>query len=453
MTDPRRLLPSVGALLENDSVQVLLESAPRAAVTEAVRVAIDRARQDPDSAPRSADEWGQAVRGALADRERPSLRPVFNATGIVLHTNLGRAPLPDAALAAIREVGAGYSNLEYDLARGERGSRYAHSVAALCELTDAEDAIVVNNCAAALVLALNTLADGRDAIVSRGELIEIGGGFRVPDIMAKSGTHLVEVGTTNRTRVADYVAAITEQTAAIVKVHLSNFAMAGFVADVPLAELAVVGRERGLAVLYDFGSGLLINLDAYGLGGEPTARDAVRAGATLVVMSGDKLLGGPQAGIVVGSRGAVASLRANPLTRALRVDKLTISALGATLALYRDHTRAITDVPALAMLTAPVARVRARAERLRDRLATHGIDSSVTDTEAGVGGGAFPTARIPSAAVAVGASHAEATERRLRDARTPVVARTAGGVVLLDLRSIPERDDEALAETVLTALS
>ncbi len=453
MTDPRRLLPSVGALLESDSVQVLLASAPRTAVADAVRIAIDLARQDPTSAPRNADEWGQAVRGALAARERPSLRPVFNATGIVLHTNLGRAPLPDAALAAIRDVATGYSNLEYDLERGERGSRYAHCVATLCELTDAEDAIVVNNCAAALVLALNTLADGRDAIVSRGELIEIGGGFRVPDIMAKSGARLVEVGTTNRTRVADYVAAIAEQTAAIVKVHLSNFAMAGFVADVSLAELAALGRERGVAVLYDFGSGLLINLETYGLAGEPTARDAVRAGATLVVMSGDKLLGGPQAGIIVGAREAIARLRANPLTRALRVDKLTIAALGATLALYRDQSRAVVEVPALAMLTAPVARVRVRAERLRDRLAAHGINATVTDTEAGVGGGAFPTARIPSAAVAIGASDTDATERRLRHARTPVVARTAGGVVLIDLRSIPERDDESLADNVLAALT
>jgi len=453
MTDARRGLPSVGGLLESDSVRALLASAPRTAVAAAVRIAIDRARQDPRSAPRNGDEWAEAVRGALAARERLSLRPVFNATGIVLHTNLGRAPLPDVALAAIRDVATGYSNLEYDLDRGERGSRYAHCVEALCELTEAEDAIVVNNCAAALVLALNTLAEGRDAIVSRGELIEIGGGFRVPDIMAKSGARLVEVGTTNRTRVADYLAAIAEQTAAIVKVHLSNFAMAGFVADVSLAELAALGRERGVAVLYDFGSGLLINLEPYGLAGEPTARDAVRTGATLVVMSGDKLLGGPQAGIIVGAREAIARLRANPLTRALRVDKLTIAALGATLALYRDQSRAVVEVPALAMLTAPVAHVRKRAERLRGRLAARGIDATVTDTEAGVGGGAFPTARIPSAAVALGASDTAATEQRLRRAGTPVITRTAGGVVLIDLRSIPEREDESLADTVLAALA
>ena len=453
MTDARRDLPSVGSLLESPSLEPLLAEHPRPLVADAIRDAIARARIDPATAPRGESDWVEAVQAALADRTQPSLRPLFNATGVVLHTNLGRAPLADAALAAIRETASGYSNLEYDLAAGVRGSRYSHCVALLRELTGAEDAVVVNNCAAALVLTLNTLAAGRDTIVSRGELIEIGGSFRVPDIMAKSGARLIEVGTTNRTHLDDYLAAVTDRTAAFVKVHRSNFAIDGFVAEASLRSLASAARECGLPLVHDFGSGLLVSLDAYGLPGEPTAGDAVRAGATLVLMSGDKLLGGPQAGIVVGARDTVARLRGNPLARAVRVDKLTLAALEATLALYRDPGRAVTDVPVLAMVTAPARRVRARASALRERLDARGIAASIADTEAGVGGGAFPTARIPSTAVAVGAGDADATERRLRAGRMPVIGRVANDAVLLDLRSVPERDDAAFGDAVAAALS
>jgi L-seryl-tRNA(Ser) seleniumtransferase len=388
----------------------------------------------------------------VAERRRPSLRPLFNATGVVLHTNLGRAPLADAALAAIADTAAGFCNLEYDVERGERGSRYAHCVSLLTELTGAEAAIVVNNCAAALVLALNTVADGRDAVISRGELVEIGGSFRVPDIMAKSGARLVEVGTTNRTHLDDYRRAAGAGTGAFVKVHRSNFTLEGFVAEVPPRELAALGAELGVPLLHDFGSGLLIPLDAYGLAGEPTAADAVRDGAALVMMSGDKLLGGPQAGLVVGRADAVAAVKRNPLTRALRVDKLTLAALAATLDLYRDPARAVRDVPALAMLTAPVAAVRARAERLRDALAARGVAAAVEASEATVGGGAFPSARIPSACLALAADAVDA-ERRLRLAPVAVVARVADGRARLDLRSVPEAHDAALADAVAAALT
>jgi L-seryl-tRNA(Ser) seleniumtransferase len=452
MTDQRRALPSVRALLESDSVRPLLARAPRGLVTEAVRAVIDRARDDPATAPADAGAWGAAVEAALVMREEPSLRPLFNATGVVLHTNLGRAPLAESALTAIRATAAGYCNLEYDIAQGERGSRYVHCVSLLRELTGAEDAIVVNNCAAALVLALNTVAVGRDALVSRGELLEIGGSFRVPAIMAKSGARLVEVGTTNRTYAADYEAACGDRTAAIVKVHRSNFVVDGFVADAGVKELAPIARAHGLPLLYDFGSGLLMSLETYGLPGEPTARDAIRAGASLVLMSGDKLMGGPQAGIMAGDGALVARLRANPLARALRVDKLTLAALEATLSLYRDPDTAVSTIPTLAMLTASEAAVRERAEALAARLRAHNVAARVVSSGATVGGGAFPAARIPSAAVALG-EDAVGTEARLRGGHPPVVGRIADDVLLLDLRSVPAAHDGPFGDAVLAALS
>jgi L-seryl-tRNA(Ser) seleniumtransferase len=450
--DARRALPSVHALVEDELVRPLLERAPRPLVTDAARAVIERARHDPSTAPHDRAGWAAAVDAAVAELERPSLRPVFNATGIVLHTNLGRAPLADAALAAIQETAGGYCNLEYDLERGIRGSRYDHCVGLLRELTGSEDAILVNNCAAALVLVLNTIADGREAIVSRGELIEIGGSFRVPDIMAKSGARLVDVGTTNRTYAADYAAAVTERTAAIVKVHRSNFAIEGFVAEATLGDLASLARSHQVPLLHDFGSGLLLSLDRYGLVGEPTVADAVRAGADAIVMSGDKLLGGPQAGVIVGTAALIARCRKNPLLRALRVDKLTIAAMEATLALYRDPERATQQVPALAMLTAPEPAVRARASALADHLRSAGVQAEVVASVASVGGGAFPTAKIPSAAVRL-TRDAVATEARLRSGSPAIVARIADDRVVLDLRSVPARDDARFAAALLAAMT
>jgi L-seryl-tRNA(Ser) seleniumtransferase len=452
MTDSRRRLPSVSSLIESDAIRPLLGRSPRAVVVGAVRAAIDAARRAPDDAPRGEQEWAAAVGRELDCAERPSLRPVLNATGVVLHTNLGRAPLADAALAAIHRVAGGYSNLEYDAERGERGSRYVHCVQLLRELTGAEDALVVNNCAASLVLALNTLADGRDAVISRGELVEIGGSFRIPDIMAKSGARLVEIGTTNRTHADDYRRALGPSCGAVVKVHRSNFALEGFVAEVSAEELAAIARERDVPLLHDLGSGLMTSLESLGLTGEPTARDAVRAGATLVTMSGDKLLGGPQAGLMLGHSRAIAAVRANPLVRSYRVDKLTLAALEATLTLYRDPPRALREIPVLAMLGAPLERVHQRASRLARALEQVGASVSVVDSVASVGGGAFPTARIPSAAVAVDGA-VRRVEHELRAGDPPVVGRLADGRLLLDPRTVDPRDDEALAHAVVSALA
>ena len=442
-----RDLPSVDELLRDER----LAAEPRELALAAARNALERAREE-IGAGGDPGSLVAAVLEELARMRRHSLRRVLNATGVLVHTNLGRAPLADAALARVVEVGAGYSNLEYDLERGARGSRYTHCVSLLTELTGAEDALVVNNGASALVLALNTLAEGREAIVSRGELIEIGGSFRIPDIMDKSGARLAEVGTTNRTHLSDYAGAISARTGALVKVHRSNFALEGFTAEVAVRELASLGAERGVPVLFDLGSGLLVSLEQHGLRGEPVASDVLRDGATAVTMSGDKLLGGPQAGIVVGRGEAIARMRKNPLTRALRVDKLTLAALEATLSLYREPARALREIPTLALLTAPAERLRERAESLRAELSRAGVAAEVVPSEGSVGGGAFPTARLPSFALAL-AGDARALDARLRSAPLPVVGRIAEGRLLLDLRSLPQRDDARFSEALRGALS
>ncbi len=448
MSDPRRNLPSVSALLERDAIRALQDRAPRSLVVDAIRSTIEAARAG-SPAPVSDGEWVAAIDAALARAQRPSLRRVINATGVVLHTNLGRAPLAAAALEAVQRVATGYANLEYDVDRGARGSRYSHCVALLKELTGAEDALVVNNNAAALVLALNTLAVGRGVLISRGELVEIGGSFRIPDIMERSGARLIEVGTTNRTHLADYEQALTDDIGAVMKVHRSNFAMEGFVAEVDSRALAELVRPRGVPFVHDLGSGLLLPLDHLGLSGEPTAADVVRGGATLVTMSGDKLLGGPQAGIIVGSADIVGRLRDNPLTRALRVDKLTIATLEATLALYRDPERARREIPVLAMLGRTRDELRTRANDLRGALNNLG---TVVESIASVGGGAFPNAGIPSFALAF-SNDAQALEQRLRLGEPAVICRLAEGRLLLDMRTVQPEEDAMLAEAIRSALS
>ena len=451
MNDPRRALPSVHVLLEQAGVRALSSAAPRHVVAEAVRAALAAARAEPAAAPATEAAWTADIALRLGESERPTLQPALNATGVVLHTNLGRAPLAESAIRALADVARGFSTLEYDVPSGTRGSRHVHCAALLRELTGAEDALVVNNCAAALVLALNTVADGREAIVSRGELVEIGGSFRVPDIMVKSGARLVEVGTTNRTHAEDYRRACTSRTGAIVSVHRSNFTIGGFVAAVPARELAELADEAGVPLIHDFGSGLMLDLSPWGLHGEPTARDAVAAGPSLVVMSGDKLFGGPQAGIILGRAAVVSALRANPLARALRVDKLTLAALHATLRLYREPERAVLEIPALAMLTAPVAALRARAAALVAAWQAVGIGARAVETEATVGGGAFPSARIPSCALAL-TGDAATLERTLRLGALPTIGRIADGALLLDLRGVPAADDERLSTAVREAL-
>jgi L-seryl-tRNA(Ser) seleniumtransferase len=428
----------------------MLQHHPRNLVVAAVRAAVSTARhagQVSDPA-----ELERAIERELGSSLARSLVPVINATGVVLHTNLGRAPLAPAAIGAVREAAEGYSNLEYDLEKGERGSRYTHCVSLIRELTGAEDAIVVNNCAAALVLSLSALARGREVLVSRGELIEIGGSFRVPDIMEKSGATLVEVGTTNRTHLDDYLRGITDRTAAIAKVHRSNFLMEGFVADVPVERLASVSAEHDLPIVHDLGSGLLIPLDRWGLRGEPTAREALAAGATIVLMSGDKLLGGPQAGIVAGSARVIARLRKDPFARAMRVDKMTIAALGATLELYRDPERAVREIPALAMITAEPESVKLRCDEVAAALRQGGLDVAVVGTSATVGAGAFPTHAIPSFAVRVDGNAAE-IESRLRGGTPPIIARITEGAVLLELRTVPPTSQTQLVEAMLRALA
>jgi L-seryl-tRNA(Ser) seleniumtransferase len=372
----------------------------------------------------------------------PHLRRVVNATGVVLHTNLGRAPLAAAALAALYEAARGYTNLEYDVAGGERGSRHAHAEELLRVLTGAEAACVVNNNAAATVLALSALAAGREVIVSRGELVEIGGSFRIPDILRASGCTLVEVGTTNKTKLADYAGAITERTAMLLKVHRSNFAIVGFTADVGEAELAALAKERGLVSMVDLGSGCFLSRErqrALGLPEEPTVPEVVGAGADVVCFSGDKLLGGPQAGVLLGSAETIARVRAHPLMRAMRPDKLTVAALCATLALYRDGREG--EVPAVAMMSATADALRVRAEHLAEVLRAAGITVAVEACRSTVGGGAMPTAELPSWAVTI-AGGADAVDAKLRGAGVPVVARVEDAKVWIDLRTVGEGEEE-----------
>ncbi len=452
MRDSRRDLPSVGTLLDASELEPLLAREPRRTVTNAVRAAIESVRSGLHPAPATYAAWSELVDSELAGIIRLSLRPVINATGVVLHTNLGRAPLAAAALRAIQEVAGGFSNLEYDLDTGERGSRYMHCVSLLREITGCEDALVVNNCAAALVLAVDTFARDRDVIISRGELVEIGGSFRIPDIMRRGGARLVEVGTTNRTHLGDYEDAITNETGAIVKVHRSNFSISGFTSEVPVEELATLGTQRQVPVVHDLGSGLLIPLDDFGLRGEPTASDAVRAGNDVVTLSGDKLLGGPQCGIILGKPAVIEKLRANPLARALRVDKLTIAALGATLALYRDRAVALREIPTLAMLSAGLPALKERAEAVANAISLRGVKSEAVASESSVGGGAFPTTVLESFAVAVH-GNAATLEKRLREATPPVIGRVKDGRLLLDVRSVLSLEDEALVLSVANALS
>ncbi len=446
----QRPLPAVGTTLERPAVRALLAQWPRQLVTEGIRALVADARGGA-ALPENDADWSDALSAWLEARTASTLRPALNATGVVLHTNLGRAPLAPAAIEAIASIASGAATLEYDVDAGTRGSRHVHCAALLAELTGAEDAIVVNNCAAGLVLTLQALASGRESIVSRGELIEIGGSFRVPDIMTTSGTTLVEVGTTNRTHVADYRRALSPQTATIVKVHRSNFTLDGFVAEATVPELVPIAAEADVALINDFGSGLMLDLSAWGLTGEPTVRDAVREGATLVLFSGDKLLGGPQAGIIVGTKRAIDALRRHPMARALRVDKLTLAALEATLTLYREPTRAVREIPALTMLTASLDDVTARAESLAQALRAAGADARVEASEATVGGGAFPTARIPSSAVTIGGA-VEALEARLRRHAVPVIGTIRDGRLRLDLRSIPTEQDALLTRRVLDAI-
>ena len=400
---------------------------------DAARRVLARAREEIQAGGDPGD-LAQRLEAELVAARAPALRRVLNATGVVVHTNLGRAPLSEAALERVREIGRGYSNLEYDLRSGSRGSRQDHVAAILRRLTGAEAALVVNNNAAAVLLALAALAEGREVVVSRGELIEIGDGFRIPDVLARSGARLVEVGTTNRTRAADYEQAIGPETAVLLRVHQSNFRVVGFTALPSVAELAKVADRHGLPLVDDLGSGVLGRVED-----EPSVAESLAAGADLVCFSGDKLLGGPQAGIVVGRAELVERLRRHPLQRAVRADKLTLAALEGTLGLYLDPERASREVPVLRMVMEPATEVRARAERL-----AASVGGEVEQTVARVGGGALPLAELPSFACAVEEELAE----RLRLGEPPVIGVLRDGRLLLDCRTLTDEELDEVAAAV-----
>ncbi len=448
--NPYRDLPSVDRVLSEARVRALSAEYSGDAIVALVREELDAARlavgrgDETPAIEAIVDAVDRRARSVLA----PSLRPVINATGVIIHTNLGRAPLSDETIAAMAEAARGYSNLEYDLEMGERGSRQVHLEEQLRRLTGAEAALVVNNNAAAVLLALSALAHHREVIISRSQLVEIGGGFRIPDVMAQSGAFLMEVGTTNRTYLRDYEEAITEDTAAIMRVHASNFKVVGFTASVPIDELARLAHARKLWMIDDLGSGCLLDTTQFGLPPEPTPQESLAAGADLAMFSGDKLLGGPQAGIILGRREPVERLRRHPLARALRMDKAGIAGLAATINHYLKG-EALEKVPVWRMIATPVDAIGRRARRWA-RAA--GPGASVVDSRSMVGGGSLPEEGLPTKVVAIataGGAAAETLARRLREHEPPVIARIERDAVLLDPRTVHPREDK----TVITALA
>ena len=451
-----RELPSVDELIRTSALAALANSNGMAVVTDATRVVLARLREeissgflDSQSLRVALDTIPNAVEAQLRKSLTHSLRPVINATGVILHTNLGRAPLTPAAFDHIRETANSYSNLEFDLGAGERGKRDVHVERLfrklLAESSTAVSTIVVNNNAAAVLLALNTLADEGEVIVSRGELVEIGGSFRIPDVMAKSGATLREVGTTNRTRIADYEKAISERTRLLLRVHRSNFEITGFTEQPSTEELVKLSRQRGIPVMEDLGSGALVDLEQFGIRGEPTVLDSLRMGVDVVTYSGDKLLGGPQAGLLSGRSELIARMRANSLFRALRVDKLTYAAFESTLLAYvkRDYAA----IPTLRMMNLSQAEIGARAERLAAAVESSKIQATVIDGESVIGGGAAPSSVLPTRLVALTCSGVSADElaARLRTCDPPIIARVDEGRVLLDLRTVFPELDQTLA--------
>ena len=446
---PLRALPSVDRLVSSAEGMSLARTHGRAAATDALRAALADARaavQGGGAVPDAAAIHAAAAT-ALERAAASTLRPVLNLTGTVLHTNLGRAILAEAAITAATDAMRAPAALEYDLSTGRRGERDDHIAPLICELTGAEAATVVNNNAAAVLIVLNTLAEGREAIVSRGELVEIGGAFRIPDIMARAGVRLVEVGTTNRTHPHDYRGGVTDATALMMKVHPSNYRIEGFTCAVDPAELAFIAAEAGVPLMNDLGSGTLIDMTRWGLPAEPTVRQAVAQGADIVTFSGDKLLGGPQAGFIIGRADLIARISRNPLKRALRLDKIRLAAIEATLRLYRDPDRLAERLPTLRLLTRPAAEIAAQAQRLAPAVARllPGYRVAVIDCASQIGSGALPVETLPSAALAISGEGGDAPDRlaaRLRSGPVPVIGRIRDGALILDLRCLC--DDGAL---------
>lgn len=445
-----RKLPAVNTLLQTPELTLLAAEAGTEVVTEAVRAVLAEARRaiaEGGSAP-SSEALVRLVQSHVERHTTPSLRPVINATGVIIHTNLGRAPLSTAALEAVHNISVGYSTLEYDLEAGARGSRHDHARRLLCELTGAEDALVVNNNAAAVYLMLSALCTGREVLISRGQLVEIGGGFRIPDVLRQSGARLVEVGATNRTHLRDFALAVTAESAAILRVHSSNFKQIGFVAMPTLAELAEFAHRRGLLLIDDLGSGALLDTTQYGLAPEPMVQRSVAEGADLVAFSGDKLLGGPQAGIIIGRTELIDQLRRHPMARALRVDKMTLAALEATLAAYR-RGRATEELPVWRMIAAPFEALQARAAVWQTYLLSQGIAVQLQPGESAVGGGSLPGETLPTMLLAIEHPAPEAAAAQLRSQPTPVICRIQQNRLLFDPRTVLSEQEE----TLLTALT
>ncbi|HHB91542.1 MAG TPA: L-seryl-tRNA(Sec) selenium transferase [Anaerolineae bacterium] len=455
MTNPYRQLPSLDKLLARAELQPLIAQFGREAVRDEARALLDAIR----SAIRAgeAPPSGDAIIVQLQDRVRealaPSLIPVINATGVIVHTNLGRALLSEEAKRAMIQVASSYSNLEYDLAAGKRGSRYIHAEALLTRLSGAEAALVVNNNAAAVNLVLRTLAAGREVIISRGELVEIGGGFRIPDILAQSGATLVEVGTTNRTRLADYARAISEHTGLLLKVHQSNYRIIGFTEEVEIHDLVGLARrlDRPLPVVHDLGSGTFLDTRPFGLAYEPRVQDSIAAGADVVTFSGDKLLGGPQAGIILGRKEIIARLKRQPLTRAFRVDKTTLAALQATLLAYLRGT-ATEEIPVWRMISTPAETLAGRARAWADALAQAGVRAELRPGSSAVGGGSLPGQTLPTTLLALPTDHPHRLLAALRAHTPPVIARVEEDAVVFDPRTVLPEQETALLDAIKHAM-
>ncbi len=468
MMDRRALLsniPSVDELLREKAIERLTFIYPRTAVVEGIREYLKEYRKyvmsvekEEELAAISGSNIINGIVEKVNEMMKSNLVNVINATGVVLHTNLGRSPLSSRLKDTLWDIASRYSNLEMDLESGERGSRYSHVEALLCKLTGAEAAMVVNNNAAAVMLVLGTIAKGREVVVSRGQLVEIGGSFRVPDVMEQSGAALVEVGATNKTHLSDYERAVNENTAALMKVHTSNYRILGFTSEIESEDLVQLGRRLGLPVIEDLGSGMLMELTEFGLPYEPTVQHAVKAGMDVITFSGDKMLGGPQAGIIVGRKEYIDKMRVNPLTRAIRIDKLTLAALEGTLRLYMDRELALKEIPVLRMLTYSVEELGRRAKRLSARLKKSiGAVSevSIEDEFSEVGGGSMPLHKMHTKAVAVKPGNVSLVEleEKLRRYKTPVVARIYKDRLILDVRTILDDEFEAVEGALQWAFS
>jgi L-seryl-tRNA(Ser) seleniumtransferase len=463
MKELLKKLPAVDEILKEERVQLWLEKHPRVLVLESIRTALDLKRQKllrakgPSSVGASEQSLSPAAilddaETILQEQSEPSLRRVINATGVIVHTNLGRSVLSEKAVERIVEVSRNYSNLEYDIRAGERGKRFVHIEHAIRRLTGVEAATAVNNNAAAVLLCLNTLALGKEVIVSRGELVEIGGSFRVPDVMERSGATLHEVGTTNKTHLKDYENAINQNTGLLLKVHTSNYKIVGFTKEVLPEELVTLGKKYNLPVMWDLGSGSFVDLSTYGAGGEPTVQQAIDSGVDVLTFSGDKLLGGPQAGLVLGKKTRLDPIRSNPLTRALRLDKLTLAALEATLNQYLDREKAVKDIPTLWMLTQPLSEIKRKADLLASGISQQasGFMVVLQDDTSQSGGGALPLGTFPTKTVCIRHGHMSANqiESGLRLGRPHIITRIKEGMVVFDPRTLNDEEIGTIISTL-----